>query len=624
MIVYSNTKVGFESDVLNSTIDEKVEQAVYEKLGHHTGIGEIHSWQNSLHRMGEVLSDPSIPDNAGIAVEYGIPYTPKRVDMIVSGKDDDNHNDAVIIELKQWSEVSEIEEKDGIITTTLGGSKVETVHPSYQAAIYAQLLRDFNEEVQNGDITLHPCTYLHNYLPQPVNDPLTSSTYQNYIRIAPVFTKHDASRLRIFINRFIKKGDDGETIFRIEKGKLRPAKSLQDCIASMIKGNPEFNLVDEQKVVYEMIKDHARRTVSGGKKQTIIVCGGPGTGKSVLAVHLLADLLSDGMSAAYVTRNAAPRNVYSVRLKKTHAISRVDCLFKSSGSFIDAPENAFDVLLTDEAHRLNEKSGMFSNKGINQIMEIIHASRLSVFFIDEDQQVILKDIGTIKDIKDWAHRLGSEIFITNLESQFRCNGSDNYLSWLNDVLELHPTANPVLADSTYDFRVFDNPYELRRIIEEKNRIDNKSRMVAGYCWNWVSKKENDQMYDITLSGGFQMRWNLDNTKTWAIDPDSVQQAGCIHTCQGLEFDYIGVIIGPDLVYQNGKIVTNASERAKTDASLKGLHKKYPDKKEASKVADRIIKNTYKVLMTRGMKGCYVYCTDKALSDYLKHRLKMNY
>ncbi|MFA6869850.1 MAG: hypothetical protein WCQ63_02555, partial [Methanomethylophilus sp.] len=267
MIVYSNTKVGFESDVLNSTIDEKVEQAVYEKLGHHTGIGEIHSWQNSLHRMGEVLSDPSIPDNAGIAVEYGIPYTPKRVDMIVSGKDDDNHNDAVIIELKQWSEVSEIEEKDGIITTTLGGSKVETVHPSYQAAIYAQLLRDFNEEVQNGDITLHPCTYLHNYLPQPVNDPLTSSTYQNYIRIAPVFTKHDASRLRIFINRFIKKGDDGETIFRIEKGKLRPAKSLQDCIASMIKGNPEFNLVDEQKVVYEMIKDHARRTVSGGKKQ---------------------------------------------------------------------------------------------------------------------------------------------------------------------------------------------------------------------------------------------------------------------------------------------------------------------------------------------------------------------
>jgi DUF2075 family protein len=162
---------------------------------------------------------------------------------------------------------------------------------------------------------------------------------------------------------------------------------------------------------------------------------------------------------------------------------------------------------------------------------------------------------------------------------------------------------------------------MRKAIEEKNAINNKSRIVAGYCWDWIATgKTMTTVHDITIPEyNFGMSWNLGNSLTWAIDPESVNEAGCIHTCQGLEFDYVGVIIGDDMRYENGHIVTDYSKRARTDQSLKGINKiaKEQGQKEADRIADNIIKNTYRTLMTRGMKGCYVYCTNKKLIDYIK-------
>ncbi len=621
MLVYSALKSQFENDVLEGAIDEKVEQAVYEKLGHGTGEAEMRSWRNSLLYMSKVLDDPGIPDDAGIAIEYGIPYTPKRIDMIISGLSDDGKCNAVVVELKQWTEVGIVRDKDGIVETRLGGYLTETTHPSYQAWTYVELLQDFNQEVQDSDISLIPCACLHNY-PLREDDPLLDEQYADHIKLAPIFAKHDTLKLREFIKKFVRKGDRLDTVFRIDQGKLRPAKSLQDCLLSMVEGNEEFTLIDDQKVVYEEIMAQARRACTNDRKHTIIVRGGPGTGKSVLAINALASVTGLGMSAAYVTRNAAPRQVYSYKLKGSLAHSKIDNLFKSSGAFTECPENTFDVLICDESHRLNEKSGLYSNRGENQIKEIINSSRLSVFFIDEDQQVILKDIGTVQEITKWANRAHCFVTKMDLVSQFRCNGSDGYPAWLNDVLEIHPSGNTTLEGADYDFRVFDDPAELRREITRKNLENGKSRMVAGYCWNWITKNAADaDKYDIVLPG-FAMKWNLNSKEPWAVDEGSIDQIGCIHTCQGLEFDYIGVIIGPDMIYRDGTIVTDAKARAKTDASLKGLTKRYPDPEEARQVADRIIKNTYKVLMTRGMKGCYVYCTDTELSHYMWHRTQL--
>lgn len=623
MIIYSKTKDDFMDDLCGGVLEDEIASAVLEKFGRHTPPSEVRAWKNSLAYMGNILGTSSVPGNAGVAIEYNIPYTSKRVDLIVSGYDSKGRNSAVIVELKQWEHADSVPGKDGVVRTYINGGDHEVTHPSYQAWSYATAINDFNADVQDNGVVLQPCAYLHNYVerePEPLLDPI----YDVYVSKAPVFVKHDGLKLKRFLEGILKKGDDLETIFMIDKGKLRPSKSLQDVLSSMMKGNREFVMIDSQKIVFEGVLDSARKVLKTGRKRTVIVKGGPGTGKTVLAVNLLATLIANGESAVYVTKNQAPRYVYNCKLKGSMKRSRIDALFRGSGGFTNAPENAFDVILTDEAHRLNEKSGLYSNLGENQVMEIVRSSRLSVFFIDEDQRVTLKDIGTVDEIRKYASEFGSDVIEMELDSQFRCSGSDGYLEWLDNTLQIRETANLDLDPSfDYDFRVFDDPNEMKAEIEVRNETNDRSRIVAGYCWNWISEgKNNADVHDITIPEyGFEMSWNLGSTTTWAIDPGSVEEAGCIHTCQGLEFDYVGVIIGPDMRYDptTGTIVTDATKRARTDQSLKGL-KTGHSKEEQKEIADRIIKNTYRVLMTRGMKGCYVYCTDKALASHLRDSL----
>ncbi len=622
MIIYNETRESFLNDFLNGTLTEKLDTGMRERFGRRTPQAEMNSWSNSLTYMASVIGMSGLPEDAGVAIEYNIPYTSKRVDMIVTGLDDEGRNSAVIVELKQWARAEAVPGKDGVVRTLLQGSMHETAHPSYQAWSYAAAITDFNAEVQDRGIRLMPCACLHNYVLEG-DDPIMDGMYREYISRAPLFSKHDGKRLQEFLERFIRKGDKGETVFLMDKGRLRPSKSLQDVLGSMMDGNDEFVLLDSQKVVYESILDASRKINKGGRKNVVIVKGGPGTGKTVLAVNLLCSITREGMSSIYVTKNSAPRNVYKQKLKGSMKRSRVDQLFRGPDKFYEYDGDILDVAIVDEAHRLRERSGMFANLGENQIKEIMEASKLSVFFIDDDQRVTLKDIGTVDEIRHQARVLGLPVTELELDSQFRCSGSDGYLAWLDDTLGIRDTANMYLDDVwNYDFRVFDDPNEVRDAIEEKNSENNRSRIVAGYCWNWITEGKNDpSVHDIVIPGyGFEMSWNLGSTDTWAIDPDSVNEAGCIHTCQGLEFDYVGVIIGDDLRFEDGSVVTDASKRAKTDQSLKGLKSNY-SKEDAKRVADRIIKDTYKVLMSRGMKGCYVFCTDASLSEYLRGRIR---
>lgn len=367
-----------------------------------------------------------------------------------------------------------------------------------------------------------------------------------------------------------------------------------------------------------------KQAVKNNQKTVLVVEGGPGTGKSVLAINLLKDFLNMDMTAFYVTKNSAPRDVFKKKLK-IDKMNSLSSLFLNSWTFVDSAKSQFNILIVDEAHRLNEKSGIYGNLGENQVKEIIYASTFSIFFIDENQKVTLKDIGSIDTINKYAKENNALVYKTELESQFRCNGSDGYLAWLDNILEIRHTAN-FMADFDYDFRVFDDPNELHQAIIEKNKINNKSRVVAGYCWNWPTKeRKNSDFYDIQIPNvNYSASWNLDGNESFAIGKNSVNEVGCIHTVQGLEFDYVGVIIGDDLRYDDNQIITDYTKRAQTDQSLKGIKKlAKSNTEEAKNLSDIIIKNTYRTLMTRGMKGCYVYCTDKSLSNYLKQKLSIN-
>ena len=620
MIVYEGIKSNFLLDVINDTIADKIHKT-YQKFFGRSGEAQIKAWKNSMEYMYKVLSDNEIPDDAGVAVEFNIPSTSKRIDFILSGYDKNKNNSVIIIELKQWDTCSKVEGKDGIVRTYVGNGFREVSHPSYQAWSYAALIRDFNETVQEELINLYPCAYLHNYRISE-KDSLMDSLYKEYVEQAPLFGMGDVVKLRNFIKKYILYGDNKELLYKIENGKIRPSKRLQDSLKSMLKGNKEFVMIDEQKVIYEEIISLASKSHSDSKKRVLVVNGGPGTGKSVLAINLLVELTNRDMVVYYVTKNSAPREVFYNKLKGSFKANYIKNLFKGSGSFIDAQSNTFDVLLVDEAHRLNEKSGMLKNLGENQIKEIINASKFSVFFLDENQKVTIDDIGSLDLIKYYVGIFNAEFNVVELESQFRCNGSDGYIAWLDNVLQIRETAN-YLFDFNYDFRVIDDPNELWKLIYEKNLENNKSRLVAGYCWDWINEgKNNSNVHDIVIPEyNFSMSWNLANTTTWAIDKESINEIGCIHTCQGLEFDYVGVIIGEDMRCVDGQIITDFNKRAKTDKSLfgiKALHRKDPN--EANKIADQIIKNTYRTLMTRGMKGCYVYCVDEELKKYLINKL----
>ena len=625
MIIYSGSKSDFMTEVEEDSIAYSIRDSILKKMHRNTSDAEFRSWVNSLEYMYKVLNDNEIPQNSGVAIEYNLPNTAKRVDFLVSGYDKNQTANVVIIELKQWQKLNKVEGLDGLVETYTGGANRRVVHPSYQAWSYAEMIRDYNEYAQVAGIGLWPCAYLHNYLRED-DDPLDDPIYQEYLDDAPAFTKGDVKKLREYIKNVVVEGDDGgEILYEIDNGRIKPSKSLQDAIVGMLESNPEFNLIDDQKVIFERIMELSRRCEKDGKKRTLIATGGPGTGKTVIAINLLARLTQEGVFAQYCSKNSAPRTVYARKLKGHRTKSSIDNMFKGSGAYVDAPKNAVGVVLADEAHRLNEKSGLYGNLGTNQVHEIIRAARLSVFFIDESQRVTVNDIGSVSVIKQWAAINGSEVHMEALTSQFRCNGSDGYLAWLDDVLGIRKTANYNLDGINYEFAVFDTPHEMREKVLEHNEESNRSRILAGYCWNWPKAGRADtNVHEIEIDD-FGISWNLDGGEAFAISESSVNEAGCIHTTQGLEFEYVGVIIGDDLRYEEDHLVTDFTKRAKTDQSIRGLKKMSKENPEqAQKLADEIIKNTYRTLMTRGMKGCYVYATDEGLRKYLKERAQSSY
>lgn len=618
MLIYTGTKRQFDQDVLSNMIAPKIEREFTSRGLSHNNYAEFVSWENSMKEMQKVLNSSAFSDNIQIAVEYQIPLTSKRVDFIIAGADSCNEDHVVIVELKQWEEADKTN-TNGIVKAFTGGSVKAVAHPSYQAYTYAKMIEDFNATIQEDAIGIHPCAYLHNYKAQAYGE-ITAPIYEEVLDLAPLYIKSEEEKLRKFIKKYVTNASNGDLLYKIDNGRIKPSKALQDTIVSMISGNQEFVMIDEQKVIYEAIKNLVNRAQGTDEKYTVIVEGGPGTGKSVVAIQLLTDLITNkNLVVNYVTKNAAPRNVYFEKLKQGKALNNyVKNLFKSSGTYYDCESNIFDCLIVDEAHRLNEKSGMFKNKGENQIKEIINASKVSVFFIDENQIVTASDIGSVAEIKKWANMLGSKVYSGEqyqLSSQFRCNGSDGYIAFLDDLLGIRQTANYDGFDMEYELKIFDNPNEMREALRLKNAENNKARMIAGYCYEWISKKNIDA-FDIILEDGFAAKWNFNSTSTWAIDEDSFDQIGCIHTSQGLEFDYVGIIIGNDLRYENGMVVTDSTKRAKSDQSLRGLK----SRDNFEEIADRIIRNTYKTLLTRGQKGCYIYCEDKMLQEYLKKRI----
>jgi DUF2075 family protein len=621
MIVYNDIKRQFVNDVKDNSIADKILDAIKMRglnAGHEK---EYNSWQNSMQFMRNIVDDSDIDDEVRICIEYNIPLTSKRVDFIIAGTDDNGNENIIIVELKQWQKAEIVaDDMHYCVRTFVANSDRIVCHPSYQAYSYSSFLKNYSQSISDENINLIPCAYLHNYQPE-YRQTLSNPIYKDWFEVAPFFIKNEVSAFSDFVKRHItRKSSKGDLLYLIDHGRLRPSKALQDSLTSMVKGNQEFMLLDEQAVCFDMCLKTMNQCLKDRKKRTIIIQGGPGTGKSVLAVNLLMEYINQSLHASYVTKNSAPREAFLQLLTKSDAkkLINIKQLFRSPFGLSNCDENGYDCLIVDEAHRLVKK--MYGDwNGENQVKECIKASLLSIFLLDEDQAVTTKDIGSLREIKYWCNELGSRLIITDetkLISQFRCNGSDSYIQFIDDILQRLPETIEIdLSELNFDFQVFDAPDKMREAIRENNRTGNKSRMVAGYCYDWNVKHHRGD-WDIIIGDNFKAKWNLENDKVWAINPDSFEEIGCIHTAQGLEFDYVGVFIGKDLTYnpETGRIESNKEAISKDDKSS-GIRSANQEK------AHQLILNTYKTLMTRGQKGCYVYCEDANLRDYIK--LKSN-
>lgn len=619
MLVYNDVKRQFVLDVINNRIADRILDAI-RRNGLNAGHdAEFASWQNSMQFMRNIVDDSDIDDDVQICIEYNIPMTSKRVDFIIAGADACDNENVVIVELKQWQQAEVVaDEMQYSVRTYVADAKRIVAHPSYQAYSYSRFLKNYSQEIYDENINVVPCAYLHNFAPEyKVN--LANEIYKDWIEAAPFFIRNEVSEFSDFVKKYIKKrSSKGDLLYYIDHGRLRPTKALQDSLSAMVAGKEEFTLLDEQAVCYDMCVKTMLQCLKDRKKRTLIIQGGPGTGKSVLAVSLLTEFIKHSFNASYVTKNSAPREAFKKLLTEGHTMRLADIttLFRSPFGLTQCPENAYDCLIVDEAHRLVKRFHTDAS-GKNQVKECIEASLLTIFLLDEDQAVTTKDIGSIKEIQFWCNNLGSQLKMpaeAKLVSQFRCNGSDAYIQFLDNTLQRCSESVPVaLSELNFDFHVFDDPNDLRNKLREINDVNNKARMVAGYCYNWDVKFGRGP-YDIYLPNGFQAKWNLDGDKIWAINPKSFEEVGCIHTAQGLEFDYVGVLIGKDLTYnpETGRVETH-KEAISSDDKSSGIRNSTTSPEEAR----RLILNTYKTLLTRGQKGCYVYCEDEPLREYLK-------
>ena len=639
MIIYRETIGNFISQCFDSGNPATIGGIISNRMRlsgiNYFGESQVNSWNASLPEIASVLQDSDIDRDVDVAVEYKLVQSRDRIDFLICGDDEKDHENVVVVELKQWSQASPTN-KQFFVNTFGGGGEGDYWHPSYQAYNYSQILANFNEYVRDHKVGLPSCSYLHNM--DEGNSVLLDDTDRYpLVKIAPVFYQGQKDQLRAFIKRYINKPNK-KLLYDIEDSRIVPSKYLANMLAESINGNPFFSYDEAQATSVANIVETVVDSVKYGGKRTIIIKGGAGTGKSVVAINALGQLVNSmdagrRLNAVYVTANAAPRTLYTEELvdgdfKKTV----ISCLFKYPTVFCGKGENLFDCSLVDEAHRVFDfKPGVGIKKDTHVLKEIIRASLVSVFFIDSDQAVTTTDYATIERIKEAAEICHSKVLEEKeieLKTQFRITGGESYISFIKSFLGYNQDVSLYLPDK-YDFKVFDSALEMQKAIIEKDNLYNrdhsvsgKCRLVAGYTHNWVSKTEfrDGPSFDFNLDGGtFKAKWNLKcpevgNYYSWLNDPYSVKEVGCIHSCQGLDMNYCGVIIGKDMQFKNGRVVYCKDQMARTDHNS-GI------RTADDTTAEKLIRNTYHVLLTRGMMGTYVYCEDEALRDHLKSMIK---
>lgn len=647
-IVYQESLQTFINHCNNNEIANKIESGMYNAGYTYVMPNWKTSWEQSLPEISKALEKSSVDRDVDVAVEYRLKHSMERLDFLIYGVDVNNNKNMVIVELKQWSGV----EKTGLLNKVHAmvskGHFDDVFHPSYQAYSYANQLKSFNEYVQKEKMLVESCAYCHN-MDVGYSTIMSDVTLYPFVANSPIFLENDGDKLKEFVEKYISKKCHN-ILYEINNSKTVPSDDFAKLMRDALSGNQMYTLDMSQARALSTIVDAVREADYYNQKKTIIIKGGAGTGKSIIAVNALGQLnspkkKSDRITTFFVTVNAAPKKVLYNGLIAEKAFKSTDLgyLFKYPTAFAGRPTNDVPCILVDEAHRVFKmKGGVGLKAGTNMLKDLINAAKVSVFFIDDNQAIMKDDYATIDRIKELALECHSQLVMgpeLELTGQYRVQGGADYIEFIKSFLTIKNTNTTYDSNNSYEFKVYDDPNEMFNKIKELDTLSRKkqavddlklpvdideynghSRVVAGYTYEWVSDPaKRDGINDVIIEkAGFAKKWNLRygsgiKAYSWADDPLSIDEIGCIHTCQGIDLDYCGVIIGKDLTYENGRIVFHKEAHPASD--LAGI-------RSANDIqAETWIKNTYYVLLTRGIKGTFVYCEDDALRGYLKSLIK---
>jgi hypothetical protein len=623
MHLYAGTSTDFVEDATLNRIGAKIAEAWFEHFRYEAPKGEVAAWKNSLQSMANAVQHGSLDDH-GVIVEYSLPLSSKRLDVMLTGSSRDGRRQAVIVELKQWSE-SFPTHVDECVVTFVGGRKREVLHPSAQVDGYRQYLKDTHSAFSDGAIGLSACSFLHN-MTFDEQDEIFSARHLDLIQVAPVFTGDRTTDLIEYLQDHLSGGGGVPVLESVLSGRYAPHKKLLAHTAQMIKGEPAYVLLDEQRVVFNSVLAQVAEAHRTAEKAVFVIKGGPGTGKSVIALNLVGEL----SEAGYVTHHATGSRAFTENVRRIVG-RRAANLFKYFNSYLGADANTLDVLVCDEAHRIREVShNRFTPKAERtdepQVKELIDVAKVSVFLLDDLQVVRPGETGSTGLIREAAGKFDAEVFEYELEAQFRCGGSEGFIQWVDNTLDIVPTPHVLWSpEEEFDFDVVDSPAELEALINQKEAQGHSARLVAGFCWPWSDPLDDGALVDDVVIDDWNMPWNAKPDATglaegipkshyWANQDGGLNQVGCVYTAQGFEFDYAGVIFGRDLVYRPREGWVGQPEFSH-DAVVK----------RAAKEGDftDLVKQTYRVLLTRGMKGCYVYFQDDATRDFWLSRVDMS-
>jgi DUF2075 family protein len=598
------------------TLADRIAEQVW-MSGHGVSPAERKAWSRSLSVLAQDLADAGLHD-VEVLVEYQLPLTSRRIDAILAGTHPRTGEDSfVVIELKQWSYATRYEDSDTLVDVehTAG----PRLHPGIQVGDYCQYLVDFLGLLAEHGNTVRGAAYLHNAVDRDIAELLERPATEH----SRIFTKQRRGDFLEYLRAALDTDEPGAAAAdRFMTSTVRPSRHLLTYAARELKERSHFTLLDEQRVAYELVLHAVERARSADRKSVVVVSGGPGSGKSVIALSLLGELARQGRSALHATGSKS--FTQTLRRYAGKGSTRLKNMFLYFNSFMTAERNGIDVLICDEAHRIRETSVNRFTRSTQrqgaraQLEELLAAARVPVFLLDEHQVVKPGELGNVDIITAYAKKLNLEIDVVSLHDQFRCGGSETYEQWVLSLLGLNGGQPAVWeGDGRFDLRIAETPEEMESFLAAKQRAGETARMTAGYCWPWSDPRADDTLVSDVQLGSWSRPWNVKSDRSvgdapgspfWATEPNGFGQVGCVYTAQGFEYEWSGVIIGPDLIARGGRLVTNRDEFK--DPNFRSR------KTVSDGEADRLIRNTYKVLMTRGMRGTILYAADAETRGFL--------